>query len=292
MPGGLWEKTPDGRVIRRRNPAPEPRRSTPDSTGKEEKPPVPAGKASLKLALRLGFRDVYDAIGIVLVASLLWSFLAGLGMLGVHSIGRNLGALLSPLAAQLLSTVGALFGLILTSGPLFGGINWYARKMALRREPEVFDLAWGFGSAFRRCLGLALIQAIGSVVLASNLWFYLSTGHVALAVIGSLFGYGLLLWMMMCAYQWPLLVEQDLAPWASVRKSALLILDNPGFSLGFGLVLLLTSALCWFTIVGGVVLWAGTVSILATQAVRELLRKYGLLPPDPTVDPIYDEMEH
>ena len=35
----------------------------------------------------------------------------------------------------------------------------------------------------------------------------------------------------------------------------------------------------------------GVVAILLTQATRELLRKYGVLGPDPTLDPIMDEVQ-
>ena len=95
----------------------------------------------------------------------------------------------------------------------------------------------------------------------------------------------------MMLYQWPLLVEQEIPTRRIVRKSALLALDNAPFTLAlFALAGVLTAAL-WFSVVGAVLLWAGVLAMLTTQATRELLRKYDVLPPDPTLDPMAEEME-
>ncbi len=114
-------------------------------------------------------------------------------------------------------------------------------------------------------------------------------------VLGALFGYLLVFWLLMMQYQWPLLVVQEAEPkppraGAAIRKSALLALDNLGFTMGIATVCLVISVLLWVTLVAAALLWLGAMAMLQTQATRELLRRYDVLPPDPTLDPIADEV--
>jgi hypothetical protein len=76
-----------------------------------------------------------------------------------------------------------------------------------------------------------------------------------------------------------------------MKKGLLLLLDNFGYSLGLLAAIFIWTAVLWATVIGGVLLWPGSTAIILTQAVRELLRRYGLLPPDPTLDPIAEETE-
>ena len=110
-------------------------------------------------------------------------------------------------------------------------------------------------------------------------------------ILGAAQCYLALFWLAMILYQWPLLAEQSIPTRQIIRKSALLVLDNAPFTLGvLALVAVLTVAL-WFSVVGAVLLWAGVLAMLTTQATRELLRKYDVLPPDPTLDPMAEETE-
>jgi uncharacterized membrane protein YesL len=180
-------------------------------------------------------------------------------------------------------------GLVAVSSPVTAGVFRYTHHAAARLEPELFDLAWGFRGGFGRSVGLGAWQALGAVVLAGNCYFYLLQRGPVLVVIGAVFGYLLGYWLLACLYQWPLLVEQELSPPAAIKKSALLVLDNFPYTLGLGLVVALLTVLCWVTVLGGVLFWAGTAAMFLTQGTRELLRKYGVLGPDPTLDPMADE---
>src|SRR6185436_11151761 len=98
---------------------------------------------------------------------------------------------------------------------------------------------------------------------------------------GLLFLYPLLFWLLAMSYQWPLLAEQRQGAWSAVRKSALLVLDNPGRTLILGLLSALFSVVCTVTMVAVPLLWAGTLVFIQTEATRALLRKYGLLAAEP-----------
>ncbi len=286
----LWQRGPDGEIIRA---APDEITSqeglTPGELESGEPEPQPRRRAHLGLALRLGFRDTYDYLGAVLVMSLAAALIPMAGMFGGYAAGTALSSPFPDRLSALLAILMALLGGAAVGGPVAAGLYRFSRNAAARSEPEVFDLGWGFRSALGRSVGLGLIQALGAALLAGNGYFYLFQRQTVWVVLGAIFGYLLLFWLLMLLYQWPLFIEQDLAPVAAVRKSALLVLDNFGYSLGVGLVAALLSVLLWAFLVPGVLLWGGAMALISTQATRELLRKYGVLGPDPTLDPIADE---
>lgn len=287
----LWQRGPDGEILRAAPAESEAVTPTPGSECPETGEPAaqPRRRAHLGLALRLGFRDTYDYLGSVLVMSLAAALIPMAGLFAGHALGTVLFSALPGSLRTLLTVLTALLVGAAVGGPVAAGLFRFSRNAAARSEPEVFDLGWGLRSALGRSMGLGLIQAIGAALLAGNGYFYLFQRQTVWVVLGAVFGYLLLFWLMMLLYQWPLLIEQDLAPVAAVRKSALLVLDNFGYSLGVGLVAALLTVLLWGFLVPGVLLWGGAMAVLSTQATRELLRKYGVLGPDPTLDPIAGE---
>jgi uncharacterized membrane protein YesL len=288
MPGRMWQRDREGRIIRAQPSPPMP--AGPDGDRAAAGPVGNARRrASLGLALRLGLRDTYDYLGAVLLLSGVWSITATTALLGGQAVGRAVFGALPGLLPLLLTTLAALAGLALAGGPLLAGVFRFARNAAARREPEVFDLAWGFRSALGSSLRLAAVQILGALLLAANGYFYISQRQPLLVVVGAMFGYALAFWGMMSLYQWPLLAEQEIPVGRVIRKSALLVLDNFAFSFVLGTVCLVLTLLLWVTMAGGLLLWAGMVGMLLTQAARELLRRYGVLPPDPTLDPIAEE---
>ena len=285
----MWERGPDGQIVRvdlekaAIKEARQSRKASPEGGTTK--------RARLGLALRLGLRDTYDYLGTVLLMSVLWTAAATTAVLGGQAVGISLFGRLPGYLPLFLSAVSALAGLVMVSGPLTAGFFRFARNAAAREEPELFDLAWGFRSALGRSLALAAAQVAGTVVLTVNCYYWLSQKHPAAIVLGTLFGYLLVFWGLLSLYSWPLLVEQELGTPRLLLKSFLLLLDNFLYTLLLALLCLLLSSLLWATMIAGALLWAGVMSMLLTQGTRELLRKYAILPPDPTLDPIAGESE-
>lgn len=278
----MWRRGPDGEIVR------VPARSPGTGEGSEERPGAPS-RASLRLALRLGFRDLYDYLGSLVLLGALLVFLGSAAAAAGHGAAAALFGRLPGLLPLLLSALGGMAGWVVVGAPLTAGLFRFARRAAARDEPELFDAAWGFRRAFRRSAALGAVQAAVTFVLAGNCLFYLAQRNLVLMALGATVGYLLLFWLAAMLYQWPLMIEQDAPPLAAVRKSALLVLDNAPFTFGLLGVLALVTALLGVTVVGVVLILPGALAMLTTQATRELLRKYGLLPPDPTLDPIATE---
>lgn len=279
MTGPQWRRLPDGTVVRQAaQPAP--------ASGPAEKP---AHRPSLRIALRVALRDCWDHLGVLLLASLLTPILGSsavaAGFWAASAMASGLPGQLPFLASLLL----AQFCLSLVLGPLAGGLFRFCRNAAARSEPEMLDLLWGFRDAPGLCLRLALLQGGTLLLLGINCAFYFTWRNLPGYLLGMLTLYGLLFWLVTSLYHWPFVAQGETRVRTIVRKSALLVLDNGLYSLGLALAWVLVTVLLWMIVLPGALLRGGCSAMLATQATRELLRKYGVLPPDPTLDPIADE---
>ena len=64
-------------------------------------PATPRSRASLGLALRLGLRDTYDYLGVLMLLSFAWTMLAFTGIVGGQAIGLTLFGALPPTLAMM-----------------------------------------------------------------------------------------------------------------------------------------------------------------------------------------------
>lgn len=284
MPDRMWQRGPDGE-LRRKEPAP------PAPAPESEDPRQTVRPRALR-SLVLGLRDSYDYLGVGLAASFLWVTLAASLLFGVLEVSRRAGlaalALASP-AFLLLQAAACLPPLVLVLGPLTGGIFRLARNVAAGEDPGLLDLLWGFRSALGRCAGLMALQLLVTIVLGADFIYLVMQRSLPLMIAGVFFGYLLLFWGLMSSYQWPLMVEQQISPPAAVRKSALLTLDNLGYTLAVGASCLVFSLFCWVLLLPAFIAWAAVLAFVQTRALRPLLQRYGLLPQAPDPDDPVDE---
>src|SRR5438045_1431737 len=114
----MWQRGPEGEIIRVRA---EPVSSS-TTAGQVTGQQAHSRRAALSLALRLGFRDTYDYLGALLVLSLVWTLLSGMGAVGGQALALSALRAVPPRALGLLSTVAGLAGLVIVGAPLVGGI--------------------------------------------------------------------------------------------------------------------------------------------------------------------------
>lgn len=296
MPERMWRRGPDGEIVRRAPAEPQPEtpevtEAVPDGGPDTPASAAPLPRAHLGLALRLGFRDTYDYLGAGLLLSFLTVLLEGVGFLGGHAAGAALLSGVRGVLGQALPYLTGVLGWVLLGGPVRAGLFRYARNAAAREEPEITDFTWGFRKEYGRSTRLALVQGVVALLLLGNALFYFLLRQFICVVLGVAFLYLFLFWLLAGLYQWPLLVVTGDRVRVVVRKSVLLTLDNFPFTLLLGLTLMVGQAVLWATAIGGILLGPHSLAMFTTQATRELLRRYGVLGPDPTLDPISDEVE-
>jgi hypothetical protein len=245
---------------------------------------VEAPKPRVGRALKRGLRGAYDYLGTVVVISAVWVGLALLLAVGGSSLLWQTVPSHGP-GAVLLSLLGGLAAAGIGTGPLTAALFAHIRLLMRHDDPEWWDLPVSVTRLWRRGLALAGLQVIVSLVFVVDALYFLRQGAAPLRWLGAAFIYPLLFWWSAALIQWPLAAERPAEPLLQVvKKSFLLLLDNLGYTAALTAVVLTLTAFCFYPPIGWIVLtlaWAGTGAFIQTAALRELLPKYGLLPPVP-----------
>jgi uncharacterized membrane protein YesL len=243
----------------------------------------------MRQALRLCWStlgDLYYELFPLALTNLLW-FLCSLPQLGLSAYAaglvlRNpemLGAFvpLGPRAVSLwLVLAPGLFLTLLPAAPATAGLHYVANRLVHGEPfgPRQFFPA--FPRYFWSSLRLAASNLGILLLLLINIYFYtmvLGGGFVILAV---LFGYLVVLWLVMQPYLFPMLVETGAPVRTILRNSALFSLDNVRLSIVLALYSLMVwglsispLALIFLPFVGQVLL-----ALAGNKAVLQLLDKY------------------
>jgi len=229
---------------------------------------------SIWSVIKLSFRYGYDYLGTVVAGSLGWFVLTALPLLLGPARGKNPG-----------SVVLLITGLVmvLLSAPAAAGVFVAARKIVRRDDVLPADLLSGFTRLLLPSWGLAFADLFIAIVLAADLIFFSALMRQAAGVLRLLYlamlvvtFYVGILWLLSTLYHWPLLAEQGGGIFKIQKRAALLVLDNPIFTIALALVIMLLIALLVASWAGVPVLLMGLVSILESQALLELFRRYGI----------------
>lgn len=232
-------------------------------------------KVSAGRTLRRFFWDIYDNLGILILSNLLsfflWLFLSfSLWLLLISPLRLALTPFLS---FRLLTFLPFLFSLPVASAGLF-----YVSHLIISREGvRVRDFFLGLKRYFVRGLLLGLIISFLLILVSSSISFYHQIGQEGkriAAVLGGMNIWLFFLFFLMEMYSFPLIVEQNITLGKALKRSALLALDNPFFTMAISVEALAIAALCLFSGVGIPLLVMGLVSLLFSRALKELRRKY------------------
>ena len=236
--------------------------------------------------IRIFAKLAWDTIGLWIVSSL--SMFAEFAILLI---------LLQVLpGASLLRIAIILVGAMFSIPPLYAGICNAVIKIASGEGGTIADVFAGFQKYYGPAVRLGVVNGIIGVVLAANIHFYSlwhdKFAHIALVICV----YVVVIYGFTFAYQMPSLVMQEQGifddpdrkarrgAFAAIRRSAYLALGNPLQTLYlviFSFVLVVIGKL--IVVIGVLFLpaYLGLASVLFT---RNLLIKYGILPPYPDIE--------
>jgi small-conductance mechanosensitive channel len=174
------------------------------------------------------------------------------------------------------------------------GLAKLSCSIAEREDPRAGELLSGMTSFFGRGVTLFLVNAafIAICLLDVSFWGEHALkwwGELGSFVVTTLWVYVLLFWLIMQLYCAPFIVRENLGVGKALKKSALLVLDNLGYStLLLVQVAVLVVFMGLFLVVPGQAkatfiglslmvlffLFAAFVSLLGTEALDDLMRKY------------------
>lgn len=235
--------------------------------------------AKLGRALKNGFVGIYDHLAYVVLATIAW-----------FMISSTIYAAMAYLARLPKGVPSIMRFVILTPAVLVAyvcavGVFYYAYKAASHDHPVVADTLVGIKKLFVPAVKLFVIDGAITCLLVLDCAFFvsmISKGGVYL-VMAVVSAYMLLLWGVLSLYHLPLLVaqvglESGPKPGVIFKKSFLLALDNPSFTLGLFAVIIAVTVLCVVPkLVGVAVVYLGVVSFILVHALRELFAKYGIV---------------
>jgi hypothetical protein len=247
-----------------------------------ESEPATVRPASLGRALKKGFRAAYDHLGYVVLVS----FVSILGAVGLMGLGWKAIAALRPgMLGAVFFVPGMLFYYLCTIG-----VFYYADKSVYHEHPSLADTWRGIGKLFWPALGLFVIDGVVAVVLLGDAAFFLSIKSKAVGVVvGVVCLYLAAAWLMAAIYHLPLLpaqirMESGPRPFVIIRKSFLLALGSPGFTLGLAFAIITLAVLCALPAgLGTAMLFLGFAAFLLTHGLRELFVRYGVVEEEPEV---------
>lgn len=243
--------------------------------------------ARLGKAIKKGFSDAYDRFGLVIAASLIWVAFAAVPLSIGWEIQRRLPA--SGISFALAGIIAAM----IISAPALAGIFRMAYKTAYHDDPGLGDIYSGARELLLPAIGLAVINVFAVVLLLIDAMFFMGLfgplrGNWFYFGIGVFFLYLLAAWLVTAVYHLPALAAQRplgqrTGAIAAVKKSLILAAHNPGFTIGLFIVILGFGILCAVSVFGMLILFAGTVSMVLTHAVRELYIRYRVVEDTPEV---------
>jgi hypothetical protein len=242
--------------------------------------PVRLGRVIAK-----GFRNAYDHLGFVVLVSFAFFVLISAESLCVGAVARASDALVVRLLVMI---PAALLAWLYTTG-----VYYYVKKSVFDEHPVLADMWIGVRRLAIPAVGLFAVDLVlTGIVFADTVFFiavFAAKPNIVIAILGALCGYIALMWLMMAMYHLPVMVAQlDMPSGPRVvvvlRKSFLIVADNPAFTVGLFLVIIAFTIVCAVpALVGTALLCLGATAFVLTSALRELFTKYGLVEDEPEI---------
>jgi uncharacterized membrane protein YesL len=243
----------------------------------------------MRQALRLlwsSLGDLYYELFPLALTNFLWFLfsipqlaLVGVILLIAYQGPELLGAyiLIGGIAVSLwLLLIPMLFATLLIGAPATAGL-YYVVNQLVHGEPSGPRL---FFSAFRRFFWRAVRLAASNLVLLLllllNIYFYAYMLGGFFIILAVLFGYALLLWLLIQPYLFPMLVELETPVRGILRNAVIFALDNVRLTLSLAVLYALIWALTISPLILLMLPFLGPVllALIGTKAVLELIEKY------------------
>ncbi len=170
--------------------------------------------------------------------------------------------------------VFSLLALIIVP-PSLGGLMYATQQFNLGESVDRHTYFTGLRRYFKLSWLVFITDVLIGGLLALNCWFYLSRDSTVLRLVGLIWIYALAFWLMVQCYLWPLMVEQERKKLTLMyRNSALLIIDNLGFSIALIVVLIPFIFLCLILGLPALLFMGVVAGLVVHKALTRILEKY------------------
>jgi hypothetical protein len=227
----------------------------------------------------MAFWVIYDHLGKLILASLLWSLpVAVPAFIAVSAFGTG-----DP-GVQLVMGVPALilaFGVVL---PVMSvGLANLAKELIETKDGSISDMFRGVRLFWRRAIGVGFSYLIVLICLTTSTWFYATKLQDSIPWLGygisALSLWGVIFVLLTSLLVMPTLVQKKANTLETLKLTCLLVLDNPLLTVGIAVQVVAITATAVFLTPVLFFLYGGVVIVLVSSAYELLARKYASLEP-------------
>lgn len=170
--------------------------------------------------------------------------------------------------------VASLVLSVITLGGAMAAIHYVMNLILDREEVTLRDFWKGFKRFVLRGSVLFLLAILGFVLLIFNIWFSANYPSTIFMILSGFWIWGILFWASLHQFVFPFVINQDIGIFLSIKRAALLTLDNPLVSIVLivlNLIVIVLSALLAAPIL---IFTASFLAILQNCFYREMMLKY------------------
>jgi len=225
----------------------------------------------LSRALKMAFWVVYDHLGKLMLANVIWFVLCVVPLsVSLAALLTGEPAMIRTLGLPLLFVSCALLGPVATVG-----LAHMVNELIDKRDGSLADMFRGMRAYWRPAVGVGFIGFLAAVCLPVSAAFYITRiESLWLEYAISAFAlWGMVFLGLVGMFVFPALVQKKGGALDSIKTAALLVLDNPVLSLGLAIQLVLWGVVSVPPIVL-VLLTASVAVTLVSSAYEMLSRKY------------------
>lgn len=217
----------------------------------------------------------YDHIGKVMLTNFIW-FCVGFGPMLAFSY-------LPFLQNDLFFYLSVILSFI-TMGGATAFVHYRMNRVVRGEETSFRDLWEGFKLYWLRGTGLVLLAVLALFILTFNIMFSQNYPTVVFTILSGLWIWGIIFWIALHQFVFPFLVNQNIGVFLTLKRAALIVLDNPLPSLVLLVSSALVAVLCTVLAAPLLVFVASFLALLQNCFYHELMVKYTEVEEDNTLD--------
>ena len=226
-------------------------------------------------ALKMAFWVTYDHIGKLILANMIASAMV------LPPLVMTIGALASgaPEVWLLVGFPAATVTMAIAIPAAMAGLAHFAKELIDTRDGSVTSMFTGIRLYGLRAIGLGFVGWVVLLCLGSSIWFY-SVRAVAFSpwlgyLLSAVAAWTLIFVALTAMFVIPALVQKKQGVRATATLAALLVVDNPLYSIGLLLQVGALSAMVLLPPVA-ILLYLATMAVMLTASYEQLARKYAL----------------
>jgi uncharacterized membrane protein YesL len=217
----------------------------------------------------------YDNIGKVMLTNLVWFGIGFAPMLAFSYV---------PFLQTDVFFLVSIVVTLITIGGATGAVHYRMNHLIQGEETVLKDMWEGFKLYWFRGTILFFLGILGFLILVFNIWFSQNYPTTIFMILSGLWIWGIIYWIALHQFVFPFLVNQDIGVFKTLKRAALIILDNPLPSLVLLVLSVIVVALSLVFAAPLLIFMASFLAVVQNCFYHELMVKYEVQEQDNLVE--------